>query len=72
MVVVHVLFIIQEEIIKMKAYCNYTNWLDDANLIGWVHIHDDSVVCDDPDTGELLGEFNDETASGWLCEKDEL
>lgn len=55
----------------MKTYYNFDDWSKDAKLIGWVHVHDDFVVCDDPDTDELLGEFSDETASGWLYEMGE-
>jgi hypothetical protein len=47
-------------------FSDFESWKTQAELLGWVHVHDDIVVCDDPDSGEVLGEFNSENNSGWL------
>lgn len=49
-----------------KHYENYESWENDSQKIGWVHVHDDLVVCDDPDSGECLGEWCDEDSGGFL------
>ena len=46
------------------TYNLYEEWQKDANEIGWVHCHDNFVVCDD-DYG-CVGEFNSDTNTGWL------
>jgi hypothetical protein len=50
----------------MKEYVEFEDWKHVAETIGWVHCHDDIVVCDDPDTDELLGEFDSTTNKGWI------
>jgi hypothetical protein len=49
-----------------KYYSNFGTWELNATKLGWVHVHDDLVVCDSDD--ECIGEWDDELASGWLNE----
>jgi hypothetical protein len=50
----------------MKEFVEFDDWKHAAEIIGWVHCYDNIVVCDDPDTDELLGEFDSTTNKGWI------
>lgn len=47
----------------VKYYFEFDIWKKDASILGWVHAHDNTVVCDG-ENGELIGEFDGE--KGWL------
>lgn len=50
-------------------YTNFDLWKSDATELGWVHIHDDLVVCDD-ENDVCVGEFSSEANTGWLMQGD--
>lgn len=52
----------------MKLLRDFTEWSTLANQLGWVHIHDNLIVVDDPGTGECLGEFDSDAEEGWINE----
>lgn len=46
-------------------YLSFSEWEAKAKTIGWVHCHDNTVVCDD-EHDSCIGEFDSELNSGWL------
>lgn len=49
-----------------KSFSNYEDWFKIANSLGWVHVHDTYVVCDDPDSDFIIGEWDNGVNTGWL------
>lgn len=47
-----------------KHYTDFNLWKSDVKELGWIHAHDNFVVCDG-EHDELIGEFDSETNTGW-------
>lgn len=48
----------------MFTFTDYEKWTAEAYKAGWVHTHDDVVVCDDEHG--CIGEWDDDIGQGWL------
>ena len=50
----------------MLTFTTYEEWYARAESLGWVHVDDELVVVDDPETGIVLGEWDDAMNKGWI------
>lgn len=54
-----------EQIGALVVFTDFNEWKEKADKAGWVHIHDDFVVCDAGDY--CVGEFGE--SAGWLLKE---
>jgi hypothetical protein len=53
--------------VEKVAYASFAEWKAKAETLGWVHCHDNFIVCDD-ENDQCVGEFDSDANTGWLTE----
>ena len=53
--------------VEKVVHHTFEAWKQKADTLGWVHCHDNFVVCDD-DADQCIGEFESSALSGWLIQ----